>query len=131
MSEDYEEVYDRTKVFALIIGLVSVGVLVVFFLTVDLEQIVLPEIEIPKIEIPVIQLQEQTITEPQIPDEIEPGKDAIKDDYFKYLDFGLSMDDIVDIQSMPCSVFSSSNNTLSTEGKYQNIFDQRRLECEL
>jgi len=131
LSEEYEEVFDRTKVFALIIGIVSVGVLIVFFMTVDLEQIVIPEIVIPEIEIPEIQLQEQTITEPQIPDELEPGKDVIKDEYLKYLDFGLSMDDIVDIQSMSCSVFSSSNDTLSTDNKYQNIFDQRRLECEL
>jgi len=124
MSEDYEEVYDRTKVFALIIGLVSIGVLIVFFLTVDFEQI-----KIPQIEIPEIQLQEQTRSEP-IPDQLEPGKDVIKDDYFKYLDFGISIDDIVDIQSMPCSVFSA-NDTLSTDSKYQNIFDQRRLECGL
>ncbi len=118
MSEEYEEVYDRTKVFALIIGLVSAGVLVVFFLTVDFEQIKFPE----------IQLEEQT--ESQIPVQLEPGKDVIKDDYFKFIDFGISLDDIVDIQSMPCSVFSN-NDTLSTDSKYQNIFDQRRLECGL
>ena len=123
MSEEYEEVYDRTKVFALIIGLVSVGVLVVFFLTVDFEQIKIPEIQIPE-----IQLQEQT--ESQIPVQLEPGKDVIKDDYFKYIDFGISIDDIVDIQSMPCSAFEQ-NDTLSTDNKYQNIFDQRRLECGL
>lgn len=119
MSEEYEEVFDRTKVFALIIGLVSVGVLIVFFLTVDFEQIKIPEIQIPITE-----------TETQIPVQLEPGKDVIKDEYFKYIDFGISLDDIVDIQSMPCSVFSG-NDTLSTDSKYQNIFDQRRLECGL
>jgi len=118
LSEEYEEVYDRTKVFALIIGLVSVGVLIVFFLTVDFEQITIPE----------IQFQEQT--ESQIPVQLEPGKDVIKDDYFKYIDFGISIDDIVDIQSMPCSTFGQ-NDSLSTDSKYQNIFDQRRLECGL
>jgi len=121
LSEEYEEVFDRTKVFALIIGLVSVGVLIVFFLTVDFEQIKIPEI-------PEIQLQEQTIIKPPV--QLEPGKDVIKDDYFKYIDFGISIDDIVDIQSMPCESFGQ-NGTLSTDSKYQNIFDQRRLECGL
>ncbi len=122
MSEEYEEEFDRTKVFALIIGLVSVGVLIIFLATVDFEQIVIPEIQL-----------DETIfeTESQIPDQIEPGKDVIKDEYFKYLDFGISIDDIVDIQSIDCNVFHNQNNSLSTDSKYENIFDQRRNECGL
>ena len=95
-----------------------------FFLTVDFEQIQIPEIQIPVMEIqeqPVIE-QEQTTTE------------NIKPEYQKYIEFGLTEDDIIDIQSMPCSFFDVSVNNgteLSTDSKYQNIFDQRRLECGL
>ncbi len=121
MSEEYEEEYDRTKVFALIIGLVSVVVLIIFLATVDFDQI-----------IPEIQLDETIFeTESQIPDQLEPGKGVIKDEYFQYLDFGLSIDDIVDIQSIDCNVFHNQNNSLSTDSKYENIFNQRKNECGL
>ena len=125
MSEEYEEVFDRTKVFALIIGLVSVAVLIVFFLTVDFEQIKIPEIEIP-IEIPEIEIQEQPVQ--------QTTTENIKPEYQKYIEFGLTEDDIIDIQSMLCGFFDDEINNgteLSTDSKYQNIFDQRRLECGL
>jgi hypothetical protein len=123
LSEEYEEVFDRTKVFALIIGLASVAVLIVFFLTVDFEQIQIPEIQIP-IEIPEIEIQEQPVEQTRT--------ENIKPEYQKYIEFGLTEDDIIDIQSMPCGFFDDtiSNGTeLSTDNKYETIFDQKRTEC--
>lgn len=114
MSEEVE-VYDRTKVFALIIGLVSAGVLIYFFtMVIDFNEIGFNEVQL---EVPII---------------LEPGKDGIKDDYIKFLDFGISGDDIVDIQSTPCEIFSGNQSSLlSADNKYKVIFDQRRNECGL
>ena len=114
----------------------SVGVLILFLATVDFEQIEIPieipEIEIPEIEIPEIEIQEQVEQEPVQ----QTTTENIKPEYQKYIEFGLTEDDIFDIQSMPCGIFDdlATNGTqsqLSTDSKYETIFDQRRNECGL
>lgn len=54
----------------------------------------------------------------------------IKTDYTKYLEFGITEDDVIDIQSLDCSMFLESNKHLMpNDTKYDAILEQRRAEC--
>ena len=124
---EYEEGYDLKKVGALILGIILVVIVATMFL--GLINIEIPEITIPEITIPETQNQiTNDQTAPQEPTQVQIPNNNLRPEYEKYFDFGLSVDDIIDIQNMDCSVFTA-NGTMSTDPKFTGIFEQRRSEC--
>ena len=135
---EYEEGYDLKKVGALILGIILAVIVVSMFIG-------LINIQIPEITIPEMQTEQaqQTNTEPetmqeppqptpispviQVPEDIENKRELIKPEYEKYLDFGLSVDDIVDIQFLSCEILETED--ISQDPKFVQIFKQRLSEC--
>lgn len=131
MSEEYELVFDYKKIALLIIGIMAVMLVVFIIISGELpsflSEIKIPEIALPEIELPV--QSTQPTTQEQIPQPEPP--EQMKGEYQQYLGFGLSEDDIIDIQSMNCSLFSQGNATMSEDPKFTLIFEQRKAECDL
>lgn len=110
MSEEYDEVYDFKKI-GIVIGVIGiVAIIVIFFAGLFTET--LSEF-MPVIELPVL---------PELTDL------DIKPNYRKFLDFGISADDIKDIQNMDCISFENEA-LISKDPKYTMIFEERRSEC--
>jgi len=135
-EEEYEDAFDFKKIGAIAVGIIIAVVAATILLgiiKVDIPTI--PEIELPEINIeteqPSQQQQQQPETVVPTPEspiiEVEDKRDLIKPEYEKYIDFGITIDDIVDIQFMPCLSFEEGN--FSQESKYIEIFKQRRSEC--
>ncbi len=118
MSEEYELVFDYKKIALLIIGIMAVMLVVFIIISGELPSF-LSEIKIPEIDLPV-----QSTPQP----EPEP-LGQMKGEYQQYLGFGLTEDDIIDIQNMNCNLFSQGNATISEDPKFTLIFEQRKAEC--
>lgn len=115
MSEPYEvqEVLDYKKI-GLVVGIIAVaGIIGYFFLTgYSLE---LPNIPGTNFEIPEM-----------VPNQL----DQVKPQYEKFIDFGLSEDDILDFQNLPCDVLHNQPELISQEPKFEAIKTQREIECQ-
>lgn len=114
MSEEEYDGYDLKKIGILIGGcVIAAGIILTLlfgFIDIDIE---LPPIKIPKTE-----------SQPRIID------NNINPEYVKYLDFGISEDDIIDIQELDCIMFEPENaNYMPNDTKYTEILNQRRAEC--
>jgi len=114
---EYEEVVDFKKI-GLIATILILGsiIIAVYVLGMDF----------PTIEIPEINSNEQI--EPET--ETIQADPRIRDEYKKYIDFGLSEDDILNIQELPCEAFETKEN-FSQDPKYGMIFQQRESECSV
>lgn len=64
------------------------------------------------------------------PQELTEKTDQIKPEYQKYLELGISKDDVLDFQTMSCSVFNTPE-LLSTDTKYTSIIEQKKIECNI
>lgn len=119
-EEEYEDEYDPKRIGALIIVLAVVSfILLVFFEIIDFGTFDFSSIELPKTE-----KTNEVIETPN------PNIEGIKPEYQKYIDFGISNDDIIDFQNLDCTVFEPENeNLLSTDPKFEQIIQQRRSEC--
>ena len=125
MSEEYEEVYDFKKII-IVGGIIALVVILsaLVFISINTDWfesfenwlefpnpiLDFPEF-IPKIELPTMNQDED-----------------IKPNYRKFLDFGISADDIKDIQNMECITFENEA-LISKDPKYTMIFEERRSEC--
>lgn len=110
MSETTEYVTDYKKIGIIAIAC-GIGLGVLFF---TLGQ---------NISFPTLPMQDQ-------PEQLTEKTDQIKQEYKKYLDLGISTDDILDFQSMPCSIFDTPE-MLSTDTKYTSIIEQKKIECNI
>lgn len=129
---EYEEGYDLKKIGALALGIILVVIVVsMFFGLIEIPEITIPEIqtEQPNTEPETIQEQPPAPISPVIvvPEDIENKRELIKPEYEKYLNFGLSADDIVDIQFLSCEILETED--VSEDPKYTQIFNQRLSEC--
>jgi len=127
VSDEYEEVFDFKKI-AIVIGIIGIVVIIVIFFAglftsslfntdfpnpiLDFPEF-LPEIELPEMT------QQQSIEDEWL---------NVKTNYQKFVDFGISVDDILDIQDMDCSSFEN-DSLISKDSKYTMIFEERRSEC--
>lgn len=159
-DDEYEESYDLKKV-AILAGLIIAAAVVATIVlgVVDLgveipnvgievsDDVIVPEIK--EVEKPTMEIQdppqqefEPIIAPPEITEQPEqaPPRPAIdpfekpleiKPEYEKYLETGISEDDILDIQSMNCNWFDFNNasSVISDDPKYERIFEQRKSEC--
>ena len=121
MAEEFKEVTDYKKIF-LVAGIIVVGV-IVFALVNPLKFESTFDIKIPEI-IPENSFFEG---EPKIDTE---KTSQIKPEYLKYLDLGLTYDDILDFQDLPCSTFDTPE-IISTDSKYTAIIEQRKIDCNI
>lgn len=116
MSEDYIEVYDFKKI-GIVIGIIGIIVIIVMFFTglfTSSFSEFIPEIELPEINFPVGQ------------------SSTISTSYEKYLEFGLSKEDILFYQNYDCVQIQYKNGTgLQEGGKFGAIFVQKSIECGL
>lgn len=116
MSEDYIEVYDFKKI-GIVIGIIGIIVIIVmFFAGLFTSSFIefIPEIELPEINFPVGQ------------------SSTISLSYEKYLDFGLTKEDILFYQNYNCIQIQYKNGTgLQEGGKFGAIFIQKSIECGL
>lgn len=117
---EYEEVVDFKKI-GLIVTILILGSIItaVYIFGMDFPNIDLTQ---PKNE-----SVQQPITEGDTQSQIDP---RIRNDYKKYIEFGLSQDDILNIQELPCEAFETPEN-FSQEPKYELIFQQRQSECAI
>ena len=117
MSE-YKEVTDFRKI-ALVVALpILLASFAIYFLQST-------QIEFPEIEIPTIIIEEEqvaVITEPMI-----------REEYRRFLNKGVSVDDVFNFQELSCATFDVPEDQQITTliDQHQEIFDQRRLECNL
>jgi len=126
VTEEYEEVYDFKKII-IIGGIIALVVILSawVFISINFESWLeypnpildfpefLPEIELPDMT------QQQSIEDEWL---------NVKPNYQKFVDFGISVDDIIDIQDMDCLAFEN-DSLISKDPKYTMIFEQRRSEC--
>ncbi len=121
MSEEYEEVYDFKKII-IIGGIIALVVILSawVFISINFES----WLEFPN---PILDFPE-FLPEIELPDLPELTDLDIKPNYRKFLDFGISADDIQDIQNMDCISFENEA-LISTDPKYTMIFEERRSEC--
>lgn len=100
------------------IGMVAIGCgvgLGILFFILGGQNISFPTLSIPENQ-PSQQLTEKT--------------DQIKSEYQKYLELGISKDDILDFQMMSCAIFDTPE-MLSTDTKYTSIIEQKKIECNV
>lgn len=109
LTEEYKEVTDYKKI-GLVIGLV-VCVAIILFLFLASKPFEFPETSMS---------QEQQL------EQIKPQ--PVREEYQKFIDLGLSIDDIIDFQEMPCETFNTPE-MISTDPKYTAIIEQRRSDC--
>lgn len=111
MTEEVKEVIDYKKIILVIIGIV---IPIAGFIVLNPGNY---------ITLPTIQMQEDIpiITEKTIP---------VKPEYQKFLDLGVSYDDVLDFQDMDCTVFNTPE-MISTDTKYTSIIEQRKIDCGL
>lgn len=76
------------------------------------------------ITFPTLQMQENQA------EQLTEKTDQIKQEYKKFVDLGISKDDILDFQVMSCSVFDTPE-MLSTDTKYTSIIEQKKIECNI
>lgn len=107
MSEQYVTDYKKIGLIAIICGLI-LGI--VYFMITGLPSISTTDTQ------EIQQLTEKT--------------DQIKPEYQKYIDLGISHDDILDFQDMSCSIFNTPE-MLSTDTKYTSIIEQKKIECNI
>lgn len=140
---EYEDAFDFKKIgviavviiIAVVAATVFLGIIEVNIPTIPDIEFELPEVNINiETEQPSQQQEPDTVvTEPPPPTPVSPIIDAedkrglIKPEYEKFIEFGITIDDIVDIQNMSCLSFDEGN--ISTDPKYAEIFEQRRTEC--
>lgn len=124
MSESIEYGgYDPKKV-GLLIGIIAIAIIILtaLFGLFDIKYD-FPKIEFPKTENTESQQQEIDFVQQNTDQKLK----LINENYIIYLDRGISADDIVDIQTMPCSLFGQ--NMTSEDPKYIEILQQRSNEC--
>lgn len=113
MTEEIKEVIDYKKIL-IVIGLVSLGIVVLIIINPI-------NITLPTIALPVLTEENKPVTE---------KTDPIKPEYQKYLDLGISYDDVLDFQDMECTIFNTPE-MISTDTKYTAIIEQRKIDCGL
>lgn len=112
MSEEFKEVTDYKKIF-IIAGIIVAGIAVLALLN-PIQNITLPELIFNPQE-------EKQVTEKTIP---------IKQEYEKYLDLGISYDDVLDFQDLPCQIFDTPE-MISPDSRFTAIIEQRKIDCGL
>jgi hypothetical protein len=113
MTSQFVEVWDYPKI-AGFIGLMLMASLMVLWITdvIDLNIIgkTIKELKLP-----------DTVSIPQI-------QGSVTEPYQKFLDFGLTADEIVFYQNMNCNNFQ---NVTLADSRFGGIFEQKKLECGL
>lgn len=90
---------------------------------------ILVAVYIGGVDFPTIDLPEKTVFNAN-EQNTHVQDQRINSEYRKYIDLGISEDDILNIQELPCEAFESPEN-LSTDPKYELIFNQRQSDCGL
>ena len=112
MTEEYKEVIDYKKIglIGLVIG-VAILLIMLFIMPIFTQNIAPKEIE------KIVEQPEQNQIRPEI-----------KPQYQKFIDLGITEDDVVDFQEMPCEIFDTPEK-ISPDPKYTAIIEQRKSEC--
>lgn len=109
MTEEVKEVVDYKKIVLVIIGILFA--IAVFVYINPGNYIILPTIEIQE-ELPITEKTTQ-----------------IKPEYEKFLDLGISYDDIIDFQDMDCTIFNTPER-ISQDSKFISIIEQKKLTVD-
>lgn len=112
MTEEVKEVIDYKKIG--IIAIICIGFAGLIFIVLS----------------PILSIQLPQLNLPQIQEDQTEKTDQIKPEYQKYLELGISKDDVLDFQTMSCSVFNTPE-LLSTDTKYTSIIEQKKIECNI
>ncbi len=139
-EEEYEDAFDFKKIGVIaVVIIIAVVAATVFLGIIEVNIPTIPDIELPEVNInieteqPSQQQEPDTVVTDPPPTPVSPIINAedkrglIKPEYEKFIEFGITIDDIVDIQNMSCLSFDEGN--ISTDPKYAEIFEQRRTEC--
>lgn len=111
MTEEYKEVTDYKKILivsGIIGGIIAVGL---SLYSLDDFGMLIPD-----------------FSEKQEPTELEKQLSMIQEEYKKFIDLGISADDVLNFQEMPCETFNTPE-MISTDPKYTAIIEQRRSDC--
>ncbi len=116
MSEDYIEVIDIRKILIVFIpiaiAVIAVSLFALGIINLETLEFSIPEISMPNIEPPIT---------------INP---AINENYQKFIQFGLTEDEILGYQNYKCIDIREQNNTaLNQQGKFSAIYSQKIIEC--
>jgi len=123
MNEDYIEVYDFKKI-GIVIGIIGIIVIIVMFFA-GLFTSSFFNTDFPN---PILDFPEFI---PEINFPVGQGS-TISTSYEKYLDFGLTKEDILFYQNYNCVQIQYKNGTgLQEGGKFGAIFIQKSIECGL
>ncbi len=118
MSEGYIEVIDIRKILIVFIpiaiAVIAVSLLALGIINLETLEFSIPEISMPSIEPPIT---------------INP---AINENYQKFLQFGLTDQQILNYQNYDCSILEFQNVTaLAEDGIFGAIYTQKLIECGL